>query len=57
MSYDKRCALLAHLMIGDAFREIDDALVAELAQRIQDAIEGFMQELPGNELFPRVTRL
>ena len=45
MSYDVKCDALARAFLADAKRETDEALVAELAQVIQTAIEDFVDEL------------
>ena len=46
MSYDQSCRNLAEQFSHDWRRDVADkqALVGELAQRIQDAIEDFEQE-------------
>jgi hypothetical protein len=41
MSYDAKCAELARVFLSDVKKDDDAAMVAELAQEIQDAIEGF----------------
>lgn len=40
--YDVKCDLLARAFLSDAGKENDGVLVRELAQIIQDAIEGFL---------------
>lgn len=48
MSYDSKCFALAEAMMKD-HRDLDEEhrKVYELAQRIQDAIDDFMEELTG----------
>jgi hypothetical protein len=44
VSYDTRCDELARVFLRDAKRDTDEAIVAQLAQRIQDSIEDFLNE-------------
>ena len=44
MSYDYKCSDLARSFLLDVKQEDNSELVAELAQVIQDAIEGFLEE-------------
>ena len=44
MSYDTKCDQLARDFLRDVKKDGDEEIVAELAQAIQDAIEGFFTE-------------
>lgn len=44
MSFDEKCYTLAAEFIADTDYHPDEAMTYELAQRIQDAIENFLQE-------------
>jgi ribosome biogenesis protein Nip4 len=44
MSYDVSCDRLARSFLRDVKKEDDEEMVKELAQTIQDAIEGFLEE-------------
>jgi len=44
VSYDTRCDELARVFLRDSKRDTDEPIVAKLAQRIQDAIEDFLQD-------------